>query len=125
MANLATEDLDVEGLHVSVIDDGTTLRLSWMGELTLRDPSEVLEPYLTGIAQLAAGRRAVTLDFSAMKFMSSASLPPILNCLRMLREQTTATRVYYNSSSSWQRVSYKCMLVLAKKLGGISIEYIR
>lgn len=126
MSKVVFPDLNADSLTVTVADNTVTLNVLWNGEVTMRDPNKLLEPYLTELAnQAAANSRNVILDFSAMTFMNSASLVPVLGALRMLREKEVPTRVYYSKAASWQRVSYSCMLVLAKKLGGITIEYIK
>lgn len=119
------QDLEVEGLRVIMSDDGMTLKLAWSGEISMRAPKLVLEPYLNHAIDMADQNRSLHIDFSAMQFMNSASLVPILSCLRSLSNKNIPTRVSYSKASSWQRVSYNSMTVLAKGLQGISIEYVK
>lgn len=123
MTQSAIGTFDTAGLQIAPVEEGSSLRLVWKGQVTMRDPEQVIGPYLQDVVTASNSQRGVTIDLSAMEFMNSASLIPIVECLRTLREKKVPAKVWYNNTSSWQRVGCSSMRVLAQKIGGVLVEF--
>jgi hypothetical protein len=98
------------------------LLLTWRGELTLQDPGAQIGPFLDGCLQGAGGRRVI-LDFTAMGFMNSSSLVPIIACVKRAAEMNLSCELRYNKAVGWQRVSYNSMTVLCKRTPKVTVTY--
>ena len=116
--------LSIEGLEIRSVDDGKVLRLAWIGEASMRDPTAAISPYLSRAVEAAQGQRDLVLDFSQLAFMNSSTLLPIVEAVRRMQESHVTGRLLYRKDVSWQRVGHACMKNLLISMNGITVDYV-
>jgi hypothetical protein len=105
-------------LHTSESSSGVTL--IWSGLHDSRDPGLHLDP---GLEQFVSTfkSKSLTIDFSGLEYMNSAAVSPIISFIRNLDAAQIPTSLVYNTSISWQRVTARCMRIIARTLNHIQV----
>lgn len=113
--------LEHQGLRIRTVLSDKSATLIWQGFCEIRIPESVLDPFLKGLVVLLNGQN-LTLDFRLLEYANSATQAPILQFLKNLNRNQIPTRVLYNASLEWQRVSYRCMKALFRATPRIQFE---
>lgn len=113
--------LEQEGLSIRTVLSDESATLVWQGHCEIRAPELTLNPFLRELLPTLKGRK-LTVDFRPFEYMSSATQSPILQFLKSLDRHQIPTRVIYNASLEWQRISYRCMKVLFRAMPLIQFE---
>ena len=117
------QDLKVDELDIRVIPEEGALRLSWKGALHAHDPADFLEPYFDLLVRKAAEEAcALVLDFTELEYMNSASIPPLIQLLRLCGEKQIKTEYVYDSARKVQTASFRALDVIARKSRYTSVK---
>ena len=108
-------------LKIKTLVTGSAVSLVWSGISEMRNPETVLTPFFNDLLKTLTGKSLI-IDFRAFEFMSSATHAPILQFIKSLSQNQIQTRVIYNNSLEWQRVSFRCMKVLFRSMQQIQFE---
>ncbi len=86
----AIAPLAMQGIEVTAHND----MVRFAGVLSMRNPSEVVTPFLRQVhaAALASGLRELTVDLTALKFMNSSSIRSLVDWVEWIRKEPEARR---------------------------------
>jgi anti-anti-sigma regulatory factor len=98
--------------------DGAVVR--WTGTSDTRQPGMFLHP-ITNQLVLALQGCAVTIDFSSLEFMNSATVGPLVSSIKAL-DAAAASILLVFSDVHWQRTHVRCMRAIARTLKNVRIE---
>lgn len=109
-----------DGLVVTASRAGGKARIHWSGVSDSRSPSAFLVPVEQEL--LTHLRDAeVTVDFSQLEYMNSATVAPMLSLIKGLDAIGKPIVVIF-STADWQRPHLKCMTAVARTLKNVTIE---
>jgi anti-anti-sigma regulatory factor len=109
-----------DGLSIYASKTGARALVCWRGVSDSRSPGTFLNPFLLEIAQHLKDAE-VTVDFTKLDYMNSATVAPLVNLIRQLDENGKAVLVLF-SDVDWQRTHMKCMTAIARTLHHVRIE---
>src|SRR5687768_16660479 len=116
--------ISIEGLEMAV--DGATVRMS--GTITMRSPSQVLQPHLKKVHEsaLADGVESLTVDLTKLTFVNSSSMRLFVDWTVWLKDQPAEKRyrlVFVTDGAvAWQRKSFPVIRSLAPDIVEIRVE---
>ena len=68
---MSLPSLQLEGLKAAAFWDGDNIKLTFIGEIDLENPAEVLDPFLQEVHQKASSKTAeVAVNLKELKFMN-------------------------------------------------------
>ena len=114
------QNLEHEELLLKITENESKVTINWLGKSRLPDPSEVLDPYLQGLAEELRGKEVVC-DFTTLEFMNSSTVPSILDFTELLDENGIKTTIYFDSSLEWQNASFGALNVLIMDMENVDI----
>jgi anti-anti-sigma regulatory factor len=117
MTDLEFED---NGFVIRMIRSGDNATITWTGESDSRSPSQFINPITSQLVKELQGAR-VTIDFSALKYINSATVAPLIGCIRALDAAGGALLVVF-SDTDWQRTHVQCTRTIARTLKHVSVE---
>lgn len=88
--------------------------VTWRGISDSRTPGLFLRPVLRELSEQLKGAE-VTVDFSKLEYMNSATVSPLINFVKTLDGSCTRTMVLF-SETDWQRTHLQCMRAIATTL---------
>ena len=88
--------------------------VTWQGVSDSRTPAVFLRPVLRELSEQLKGAE-VTVDFSKLEYMNSATVSPLINFVKTLDSSCTRTMVLF-SETDWQRTHLQCMRAIATTL---------
>jgi len=88
--------------------------VTWRGISDSRTPGLFLRPVLRELSEQLKGAE-VTVDFSKLEYMNSATVSPLINFVKTLDGSCTRTTVLF-SATDWQRTHLQCMRAIATTL---------
>jgi hypothetical protein len=94
--------------------------VSWVGVSDSRTPGTFLRPVLSELSEKMKGAE-VTVDFSKLEYMNSATVSPLINFVKSLDGGCTRIRVLF-SDVDWQRTHLQCMRAIASTLRNVSVD---
>jgi len=113
--NLKADDLEIEAL-AGESEAGAALRLVLRGAIHSPTPEDFLAPYFEEAVEFARSNdQRLICDFTALDYMNSASIPPLIQLLRSLAEMGVHGEFIYDSSRKVQTASFRALDVIAKK----------
>lgn len=119
---MALDPFKMDKLTISLLSTaGGPLVLQWRGEVSSRDPGQVLTPYFSSLFGEKPDLTKVVFDFSGLDFMNSSILVPIVAFITEAGKRSVKVELRYNSEVSWQRVSQQCMNIMCKKLNHVEV----
>ena len=110
-----------DGLFIEFTSSEEGASILWRGVSDSRDPGKILAPVMQDLVVRSRGRK-LTVDFSALDFMNSATVAPVLQFIRELEKQGTHTVLVYDVGKEWQRINVQCMRLLVKPMAHVDIE---
>lgn len=109
-----------EGLVISAWRAQGKGTVVWAGISDSRNPTTFLNPILREVTDRMKGAD-VTLDFTKLEYMNSATVSPLLNFVKTLDEKGSRVLVVF-SEIDWQRTHLQCMRAIARTLRNVSVE---
>lgn len=105
------DDLRAADLWIHVQREASQVSVIWAGTSEAREPATYLLPYLDELVNELHGA-LVEVDFSAMDYMNSATIAPIVRFLRALDRHATKVRVLYDPTRTFQRTTFSAIKAL-------------
>jgi len=109
-----------DALVVNVTRSGDEVKIAWTGESDSRNPSEFLTPLFARLVTEFSGLN-VTIDFSGLKYMNSATVAPLIVSIKSFDTSASALLVVF-SDMDWQRTHVQCVRTIARSLKKVRIE---
>jgi hypothetical protein len=109
-----------DGLQIFASLVGTRAMISWRGLSDSPNPAAFLDPVTTELTERLKGAD-VTVDFTRLEYMNSATVGPLLKLIKRLDANGTAILVLF-STIDWQRTHLKCMTTIARTLKHVKVE---
>lgn len=94
--------------------------ITWTGESDSRNPGDFLNPLIGRLAKELTGKD-VTIDFSGLTYMNSATVGPMLLCIKSLDASAASVLVTF-SDHDWQRTHVQCVRTISRALKKVKIE---
>ena len=109
-----------EALVIQVTRSGDDARIAWTGESDSRNPGEFLTPLFARLVTDFAGLN-ITIDFSGLKYMNSATVAPLIVSIKSFDTHANALLVVF-SDMDWQRTHVQCVRTISRSLKKVRIE---
>lgn len=116
----ATSKYENEGLIVNVMRTGNDAVIAWTGESDSRNPGDFLNPLMARLVKEFQGFN-VTVDFSKLTYMNSATVAPLIVCIKSFDASAASVLVRF-SDMDWQRTHVQCVRTIARTLKNVKIE---
>ena len=94
--------------------------VAWCGVSDSRTPGIFLRPVLRDLSEKMKGAE-VTVDFTKLEYMNSATVSPLINFVKTLDGICTRILVLF-SETDWQRTHLQCMRAIATTLRHVAVE---
>jgi hypothetical protein len=94
--------------------------IAWSGVSDSRTPSLFLRPVLRDLSEKMKGAE-VTVDFTKLEYMNSATVSPLINFVKTLDNNCTRILVLF-SETDWQRTHLQCMRAIATTLRNVMVD---
>ncbi len=94
--------------------------VAWSGVSDSRTPGNFLRPVLKDISDKLKGAE-VTVDFSKLEYMNSATVSPLINFVKTLDGACKRILVLF-SETDWQRTHLQCMRAIATTLHNVMVQ---
>lgn len=118
--NTPMDRFEHEGLAITVTKAGRTASITWTGVSDSRSPGSFLTPVMQRVVEEVKGFD-VTLDLSALEYMNSATVSPLINCIKSLDAGGTPVIVLF-AQDDWQRTHLQCMRSIARTLTHVRVQ---
>jgi len=108
--------LTVDDFCIDIELNGQTVELNLTGSIQTPNPEDFLDPYFEDLIQWATtDKLSVRCDFQNLEYMNSASIPPLIQLLRKLADNSINGEFIYDAKRKVQSASFKALDVIAKK----------
>ena len=107
-------------LVISVTRTPAAATIAWTGESDSRNPGDFLNPLISKLAKDLAGA-SVVIDFSELTYMNSATVAPLIMCIKSLDGTASSVLVTF-SDLDWQRTHVQCVKTISRSLKKVKIE---
>jgi anti-anti-sigma regulatory factor len=108
------------GLVITLTRTGMDAAVTWAGESDTRNPGAFLNPLMSRLAKELAGL-SVTIDFSGLTYMNSATVAPLITCIKSFDSSAASVLVSF-SDMDWQRTHVQCVRTISRTLKKVRIE---
>ena len=115
-----TQRFESGSLIISVMRTATATTIAWTGESDSRNPGEFLNPLVAKLAKDLTGL-SVVIDFSELTYMNSATVAPLIMCIKSLDGTANSVLVVF-SDQDWQRTHVQCVRTISRQLKKVKIE---
>jgi hypothetical protein len=109
-----------DGLVISASRLNGRGTVAWCGVSDSRTPGIFLRPVLRDLTEKMKGAD-VTVDFTRLEYMNSATVSPLINFVKALDGGCTRIVVQF-SDGDWQRTHLQCMRAIATTLKHTLVE---
>jgi anti-anti-sigma regulatory factor len=109
-----------DGLTVIVAKTAHDASIRWTGESDSRNPGDFLNPISSQLVKDLAGFD-VTIDFSGLTYMNSATVAPLIGCIKALDGTAKSVLVTF-SDLDWQRTHLQCVRTISRTLKKVRVE---
>jgi len=109
-----------DGLIISASRANGKGRVAWRGISDSRTPGIFLRPVLRDLSEKMKGAE-VTVDFSRLEYMNSATVSPLINFVKTLDGTCTRILVLF-AQTDWQRTHLQCMRAIATTLRHTAVD---
>ena len=103
-----------DGLTINASRPNARGMVAWSGISDSRTPGLFLRPILRELSEKMKGAE-VTVDFSRLEYMNSATVSPLINFVKTLDGSCARTLVLF-AETDWQRTHLQCMRAIATTL---------
>ena len=117
---ITTSKYENDALTVNVTRNGDDVTIAWTGESDARAPGEFLSPLFARLVTEFAGLN-VTIDFSTLKYMNSATVAPLIVSIKSFDAKAASLLVIF-SDVGWQRTHVQCVRTISRSLKKVRIE---
>src|SRR3954467_6967717 len=108
-----------DGLIISASRAAARGRVAWSGISDSRPPAVFLKPVLRDLSEKMKGAE-VTVDFTKLEYMNSATVSPLINFVKTL--DGTCTRILgLFPETDWQRTHLQCIRAIATALRNVAV----
>ena len=107
-------------LVISVVRTDSATTIAWTGESDSRNPGEFLNPLVAKLAKDLTGLNVI-IDFSELTYMNSATVAPLIMCIKSLDGTASSVLVTF-SDQDWQRTHVQCVRTISRQLKKVKIE---
>lgn len=110
-SNLGVSPLVSEKFHIDIVDVPNGVGLQFGGEIDLKDPTVLLDPFFTAIHAFLIAKRIkyVEADFRKLTFLNSSGIKSIIkwvmNIGKLSEEHQYSLKIIYSKHVTWQGVS--------------------
>jgi hypothetical protein len=118
--NHALVEYEQDGLCVQVARSEGQLSVSLLGVSDSRSPSVFLNPVIEQVVRDARGV-PVTIDFTGLEYMNSATVTPLINLVKALDDAQCSVLLVF-SGADWQRTHLQCMHAISRTLSNVRVE---
>jgi hypothetical protein len=118
--NTANRRFEHEGLAITVSKSGRYTWIVWSGVSDSRSPGTFLNPLIEQLVKETKGLDVV-IDCTALEYMNSATVSPLLHCIRSMDAEGTAVTVRF-TDADWQRTHLQCLRSIARTLSRVRVE---
>ena len=115
-----TQRFESGSLVITVTRTASSASIAWTGESDSRNPGDFLNPLVAKLAKELANNN-VTIDFSELTYMNSATVAPLIMCIKSLDGTATSVLVTF-SDQDWQRTHVQCVRTISRQLKKVRIE---
>lgn len=115
------DELQVDGLTIRIEQRDDRARVLWQGVSEAREPGAHISPFLDKVVEDVRGL-AVDIDFSAMEYMNSATVAPILRFIRALERECVAITILYDHKKTFQRTMFSAIKALGIVLEKLEVR---
>jgi anti-anti-sigma regulatory factor len=109
-----------DGLCIQLSRAPDELTVSWLGVSDSRTPAAFLNPVIEQIAR-SAGGAPVTVDFTRLEYMNSATVTPLIALVRSLDQAKSPVLLLF-AEVDWQRTHLQCMKAISRTLQNVRVE---
>jgi len=109
-----------DGLIISASRANSRGTVTWRGVSDSRTPATFLRPVLRDLSEKMKGAE-VTVDFTKLEYMNSATVSPLINFVKTLDGACTSILVLF-SETDWQRTHLQCMRAIATTLRHVAVQ---
>jgi len=109
-----------DGLIISASRANGKGTVAWCGVSDSRTPAIFLRPVLREVSEKMKGAE-VTVDFTKLEYMNSATVSPLINFVKTLDGICTRILVLF-AETDWQRTHLQCMRAIATTLRHVAVE---
>jgi anti-anti-sigma regulatory factor len=109
-----------DGLTISVSVKGSKAKVEWKGTSDARSPSAFLTPLLQDLSSKLKSCN-VTVDFTGLEYMNSATVMPLIGFIRQLDRNGQPIVVMFRDVD-WQRTQRNCMTALSRTLKNVRVQ---
>jgi hypothetical protein len=98
-----------------------SLRLTWLGKSSSRDPGVALRPFLGTVVD-EASREGLTLElhFEKLEHFNSSTVAELIRLVNVTRERSVLLALYYDAAQRWQALSFQALDKAMKPFEGES-----
>jgi hypothetical protein len=108
-----------DGLVINASRTNAKGTVTWCGVSDSRTPGLFLRPVLRDLSEKMKGAE-VTVDFTKLEYMNSATVSPLINFVKTLDGTCTRILVLF-SETDWQRTHLQCMRAIATTLRNVAV----
>jgi hypothetical protein len=118
--NQSVVKFEQDGLCVQISRSGEQLCVSLLGVSDSRSPSVFLNPVIEQVVQGAQGT-PVTIDFTGLEYMNSATVTPLINLIKALDDAQCSVLVLF-SGADWQRTHLQCLHAISRTMSNVRVQ---
>lgn len=118
MNKLSIENLNYEKVKIEVVDITDGVSLKFKGEIDMREPDRVLDPFFEAIHTSALKHciKIIEMDFRELVFLNSSGIKCLITWLIKLKELDQKIRynvkIIYSEEITWQSTSLRTLAIL-------------
>lgn len=109
-----------DGLCIQMSRADGQVTVSWLGVSDSRVPAAFLNPVIEQVVQSARGS-SVTVDFTRLEYMNSATVTPLIALVRALDDARCPVLLLF-AEVDWQRTHLQCMRAISRTLSNVRVE---
>lgn len=126
MNKLNIEPVQKDKIKVEVTDNAEGLRVSFVGDIDMEDPSIILDPLFEKIHQGMVAKKIpfIVADFTGLTFLNSSGIKAVAKWIMKLAmlppDQKYQIRIAHNKAITWQVTSLPTLTFLVP--GAVKVE---
>jgi len=126
MNKLNINPVNQDKIKIEVLDNGDGLKIKFIGDIDMEDPSIVLDPLFEKIHQGMVSTKIpfIVADFNGLTFLNSSGIKAIAKWIMKLAmlpaDKKYQIRIAYNRAITWQVTSLPTLTFLVP--GAVKVE---
>jgi hypothetical protein len=118
--NAPAVEFEQDGLSIRLAHADGQVHVQWQGVSDSRSPATFLDPVIEQLV-LAADGRPVTIDFTRLEYMNSATVTPLIQMVRALDAARCAVLLVF-AEVDWQRTHFQCLRAISRTMNDVKVE---